>query len=139
MSNTLPPTRSEKALMRLNSNGGAYKVHGGADATAINAKTLYQRTGDTLEHLDNSGISSPDQRRRGLGKVAVLLAASTAITLGAGGPVIEGFQDSARRIDVNFDAHNLPPGGQPLVYRGGESFEPGAEKVVVVPPVQEQP
>jgi hypothetical protein len=138
MSKTNIEQRSQNTLRRLESNNGAYKVHGGADATDRNSETLSQRKAKTLDSLDSAGISSPEKRRKGVGAMLGATVATATLLVGAG-PVENSVSDTVDRIDQSIDSHNLPPGGQPLEYRQGQAYEPGTDNVLIVPPAPNQP
>lgn len=60
-------------------------------------------------------------------------------TPGAAKAVVGNMTDIGGSVDGHFDSVNLPPGGQPLEYRGGVAYEPGTDNTIVVPDIQDQP
>ena len=142
--NDLPQSRHEKALSRVKKAGGAYKHHKSTVEVPLFAdKSVSQRAEDTLQRMDSSGLSSPDYRTKGVKKMTGLavagLIAVSPVGDSIGNTANNIFNDSIERVDANLDSHNLPPGGEPLEYRGGIAYKPGTDVTIEVPEIRLEP
>jgi hypothetical protein len=130
---------NQDILDAIKRNGGPYRMHRDPSLHNTPEKTISNRSKATLDYLDQNGVSSPDKRRKGTGVVISSLAATALALSPVGDKVTDLYNDSVDRMDQNFDSHNLPPGGNPVEFRGGDAFEPGTENSVQLPEIKIEP